>query len=172
MRAPAAPQGITVGCGPAELLVRAFDKARTLELAEACGVRVPPLRIPMSLAEGRAAGEELGYPVVVKTRFSQFWDHGRFIAGGGSRYAHDAGELEASLHAGRQGALWPLIQGFVAGTGKGVFTVCDHGTPLAWFAHERLRDVRPSGSGSSLRRSIPLDPRLQEPAARLLASLG
>jgi len=165
-------QGITVGCGPADLLLRAFDKPRTLELAEACGVRVPPRHVPISLADGRTAAEELGYPVVVKPRFSHFWEQGRFISGTGSRYAHDAAELEASLRAGRQGALWPLIQGFVPGTGKGVFALCDHGTPVAWFAHERLRDVRPSGSGSSLRRSIPIDPRLQEPAARLLASLG
>ncbi len=53
-------QGITVGCGPADLLLRAFDKPRTLELAEACGVRVPPRHVPISLADGRTAAEELG----------------------------------------------------------------------------------------------------------------
>ena len=37
--------GITVGCAPADLLVRAFDKARTLKLAEASGVRVPRWRV-------------------------------------------------------------------------------------------------------------------------------
>src|SRR5213076_2792369 len=42
---------------------------------------------------------------------------------------------------------------------------------LAWFAHERLRDVRPSGSGSSLRRSVALDPRLQTRAERLLCEM-
>src|SRR5207249_2779433 len=66
---------------------------------------------------------------------------------------------------------WPIIQAFVPGKGKGVFTVCDHGRPIAWFAHERLRDVRPSGSGSSLRRSVALDPRLQTRAERLLAQM-
>src|SRR5712691_963927 len=39
------------------------------------------------------------------------------------------------------------------------------------FAHERLRDVRPSGAGSSLRRSIPLDARLREPVEHRLAEL-
>lgn len=162
--------GIAVGCGPQDLIWGAFDKARTLELAEACGVRVPPRRVPQSLEDGRAAAQELGYPVVVKPRFSHFWQGGRFISGDGSRYARDPAELEASMLACRQEAFWPLIQGFVPGQGKGVFALCDHGTPLAWFAHERLRDVRPSGSGSSLRRSTPLDPRLQAPAARLLAA--
>jgi hypothetical protein len=52
-----------------------------------------------------------------------------------------------------------------------VFALYDHGEPVVWFAHERLRDFRPSGSGSSLRRSVPIDPRLREPASRLLAAM-
>jgi len=49
--------------------------------------------------------------------------------------------------------------------------VCDHGRPVAWFAHERLRDIRPSGSGSSLRRSVAVDPRLRSRAERLLEAM-
>src|SRR5256714_14872956 len=71
----------------------------------------------------------------------------------------------------RQGGHWPVIQRFVPGQGKGVFTVCDHGRPMAWFAHERLRDVRPSGSGSSLRRSVAVEPRLRSRAERLLEAM-
>jgi predicted ATP-grasp superfamily ATP-dependent carboligase len=63
------------------------------------------------------------------------------------------------------------VQAYVPGRGAGVFALCDRGRVLAWFAHERLRDVRPSGSGSSVRRSVPLSPRLREPAERLLASM-
>jgi len=161
-----------VGCGPEDLVWGAFDKARTLQLAQGCGVRVPPHHVPESLEDGRAAAQAIGYPVVVKPRFSHFWRGGRFTSGEGSRYARDAAELEAKMLECRQDTFWPLIQGFVPGQGKGVFALCDHGQPLTWFAHERLRDVRPSGSGSSLRRSVPLDPRLHRPAARLLAQLG
>jgi teichuronic acid biosynthesis glycosyltransferase TuaC len=162
--------GIIVGCAPADLLRQAFDKARTWELAQACGVRLPSRHAPTSLADGLSTAERLGYPVVVKPRFSHFWDGERFISSEGSRYARDPAELEASMHACRQDGYWPLIQEFVTGRGKGLFALCDHGTPLAWFAHERLRDVRPTGSGSSLRRSIALEPRLLGPAARLLAA--
>jgi glycosyltransferase involved in cell wall biosynthesis len=160
--------GITVGCGPDDQLGRAFDKARTWQVAEACGVRLPARHAPTSLADARAVAAAIGYPVVIKPRFSHFWDGGRFISSEGSRYAQGPAELDASMHACRQNGFWPLIQGFVPGRGKGIFALCDRGTPLAWFAHERLRDVRPSGSGSSLRRSIPLDPRLLAPSARLL----
>src|SRR5712691_5458734 len=40
--------GISVGCSDAPLLLRAFDKAQTLEAARACGVVVPPTRLPSS----------------------------------------------------------------------------------------------------------------------------
>jgi len=164
--------GMAVGCGPTDMLLRAFDKARTLELAQACGVRIPPTHYPSSLAECHAAAAAVGYPCIVKPRSSDFWDGSRFLAEHGAQYVPDAAGLEESALAGRQGDCWPVIQGIVPGRGKGVFALYDHGAPVVWFAHERLRDVRPSGSGSSLRRSIPVDPRLQQPASRLLSAMA
>src|SRR5207302_7328275 len=163
--------GIVVGCGPQDMLLHAFDKARTLELAAACGVRIPPTRFPRTLAEARAAAEAIGYPCILKPRFSDFWDGGRFQAGHGARYVPDHAGLEAGVAACRRGEAWPLIQGIVAGRGKGVFALCDHGRPVAWFEHQRLRDVRPSGSGSSLRRSAPLDPTLRAASEKLLGAM-
>ena len=163
--------GMALGCAPQELLLQAFDKVRTLEAARACGVHTPPSRVPGSLADARAAAAELGFPCVVKSRFSHAWDGTKFLPDPGPGYARDMTELESATEARRQGATWPIIQGFVPGQGKGVFALFDHGRAVAWFAHERLRDVRPSGSGSSLRRSAPLEPRLLEPAQRLLAGL-
>jgi predicted ATP-grasp superfamily ATP-dependent carboligase len=163
--------GIAVGCAPEELLHNVFDKARTVEAALSHDVAVPPTRLPTSMAECRAAAAELGYPCVVKSRFSNAWNGSGFIPDPGTSYVRDATELEAAVFAHRQGAHWPLLQGFVPGHGKGVFALFDRGRAIAWFAHERLRDVRPSGSGSSLRRSAPLDPRLLAPAERLLGGL-
>lgn len=163
--------GIVVGCGPDEMLLRAFDKAQTVEHAAACGVPTPPTRAPTSLVECREAAEAVGYPCVVKPRFSNFHDGFVFRAGGAASYVGDPTQFDAAIAASRQGDRWPVIQGYVPGSGKGVFALCDHGRAVAWFAHERLRDVRPSGSGSSLRRAIALDPRLREPAERLLCEM-
>jgi glycosyltransferase involved in cell wall biosynthesis/predicted ATP-grasp superfamily ATP-dependent carboligase/CelD/BcsL family acetyltransferase involved in cellulose biosynthesis len=163
--------GIVVGCAPGTTLIEAFDKARTLERAAANGVRTPPTWAPSSLAEGLVAAEAVGFPCVIKPRFTHAWDGRQFLPAGRPSYPRGLEETEAALLAARQGDHWPLVQGFVPGQGKGVFALCDHGRAVAWFAHERLRDVRPAGSGSSLRRSIRLDARLQEPAARLLAAL-
>ena len=163
--------GITVGSAPDELLRLAFDKATTVEIARRSGVAVPPTRAPGSLAEARAAAQEVGFPCVVKSRYSNAWDGSRFLADPGTTYVREPGELDAAIQQHRQGDQWPLIQGFVPGQGKGMFALFDGGRAVAWFAHERLRDVRPSGSGSSLRRSAPLDPRLLGPAERLLSAM-
>jgi ATP-grasp domain-containing protein len=64
-----------------------------------------------------------------------------------------------------------IIQAFVEGQGNGVSGLCDHGRAVTLFAHERLRDVRPTGSGSSLRCSIRLEDRLRVPVERLLKQL-
>lgn len=163
--------GIALGCAPQQLLSQAFDKVRTIEAARACGVQAPPTRMPASLAQARAMAAELGFPCVVKSRFSNAWTGRAFLADPGPGYARSAAELEAAVEARRQNGHWPILQGFVPGHGKGVFALFDHGRPVAWFAHERLRDVRPSGSGSSLRRAAPLEERLRLPAERLLAQL-
>jgi predicted ATP-grasp superfamily ATP-dependent carboligase len=164
--------GITPGCAPEPMLRQAFDKVATLEIAARCGVRTPPWRNPQSLEEARAAAREFGYPLVLKSRFSNLLAGDRFIPDPGTTYVRDPAALDRAVLSRRQGPWWPILQGFVPGRGAGVFVLASHGRPLAWFAHERLRDVRPSGSGSSLRRSIALDPRLRAPAERLLAAMA
>jgi predicted ATP-grasp superfamily ATP-dependent carboligase len=164
--------GMRIGCPPQAMLDQAFDKVRTLDGARACGVVAPPTCVPSSWPQVRAAAAQLRFPCVVKSRFSNAWDGSRFVADPGPGYAETADELETAVRARQQAAQWPIIQGFVPGRGKGVFALFDHGRAVAWFAHERLRDVRPSGSGSSLRRSAALDERLRAPADRLLTYLG
>ena len=163
--------GVALGCAPQPMLLQAFDKSLTLKAAQACDVNTPPTRFPESWEETKTAAAELGFPCVVKSRSSNAWDGNGFFPNLAPAYAQDLQELEIAVHARRQGGTWPFLQGFVPGQGKGVFALFDHGRAIAWFAHERLRDVRPSGSGSSLRRSAPLEPRLLEPAERLLTAL-
>jgi predicted ATP-grasp superfamily ATP-dependent carboligase len=164
-------EGVIVGCAPDETLAGAFDKAQTIRHARACGVHSPRTHIPESLAECLAAADEVGLPCVVKPRWSSAWDGERFSQTLGPAYVNERERLVETVEARRQGDVWPLIQEFVPGKGTGVFTLCERGRVVAWFAHERLRDTRPTGSGSSLRRSIRLEARLREPAERLLAEL-
>ncbi|MEK6282926.1 MAG: GNAT family N-acetyltransferase [Acidobacteriota bacterium] len=163
--------GIKVGCGTDEMLQNAFDKGRTILRAKECGLRIPVTQFPTSLAECLTAIEKVGFPCVVKPRWSSAWNGASVSANLGPAYLDSSHGLEELLLERNQGNDWPLIQEFVPGQGKGVFALCDQGRAVALFAHERLRETRPTGSGSSLRRSIPLEPRLRDPAERLLAKL-
>ena len=163
--------GIGIACAPQETLNRAFDKFVTTERAKACGVSVPPTFLPDSLPAALDAEREIGFPCVIKPRFSHAWEDGRFLPNRSCAYVRQPEDLERAVLSRRQGSHWPLMQAYVPGTGKGVFALCDRGRVVAWFAHERLRDVRPTGSGSSLRRAIELEPRLRAPSEALLAEL-
>ena len=163
--------GARIACASQDMLSNAFDKAATIEAARRCGVSVPQTRIPDSVESAREAASQVGYPCVIKPRFSFVWDGSRFLPHRAYAHVANAADLDAEVVRCHQAGYWPLIQSYVAGTGKGVFALCDRGRTVAWFAHERLREVRPTGSGSSLRRSIALESRLREPAEKLLAEL-
>jgi predicted ATP-grasp superfamily ATP-dependent carboligase len=168
-----AAAGIVLGCGPTEMLRPAFDKAETFRRAAACGVSIPATYFPDSVEGFREAAAALARPWVIKSRFSNSWQRNRFLPDLGVAYVDRLADLDAAVEARRQGPEgWPIIQEYVRGQGKGVFALCDHGEVVLWFAHERLRDVRPSGSGSSLRRSVALDPRLRDVSERFLRALS
>lgn len=163
--------GIQVACASDETLENAFDKAATIARAVKCGVAIPPTRLPHSLEAAHEAASEIGYPCVIKPRFSFTWDGEVFLPHHDCAHVAQPDQLEAQVLQRHQAGKWPLVQGYVPGVGKGIFALCDRGRVVAWFAHERLREVRPTGSGSSLRRAIPLDPRLRDPAKRILGEL-
>lgn len=163
--------GIIVASAEDSILDRAFDKARTLRIARESGAAVPTMRIPGSLDDCADVAHAVGLPCVVKSRFTSTWDGSQVLRDAGTSYVRTPAELRQAVLRHKQGDYWPIVQQFVHGIGKGVFTVCDRGHPLAWFAHQRLRDVRPTGSGSSLRRAAAVDPRLLEPARDLLGAM-
>jgi predicted ATP-grasp superfamily ATP-dependent carboligase len=164
--------GITVGCAPADGLTPAFDKAVTLTAAAACGVRTPATHVPTSLDECREAARALGYPCVVKPRYSYRWDGTRVHAPPHISIVTHPDQLPGAVSAGRVGEAFPLMQEVVVGHARGVFALCDdEGTVRAWFAHEAVRQVRPLGTASSMRRARRLEPRLRAPAQALLRAM-
>lgn len=164
--------GITLGCAPNEMLQAAFDKAITVRRARALGVDTPTTLIPECLDDVIAAIDQIGFPCVVKPRCSNAWNGKEFLPTQSPTYAKDRAQLLQILSTHKDDTSWPLLQSFVPGQGKGVFALCDRGKVVAWFAHERLRDTKPTGSSSSLRRSIALDERLVEPARKLLSDFA
>ncbi len=165
--------GVVLTFPPLETLDLAFDKAKTLELAAAVGVSVPPTAVPDDWEDVDAAAARLGYPIVIKSRYSNYWTGIDWIHGRGTDYAGDRDELGAALARLDRRQPPPLLQKFISGHGAAVFVLLDRqGALRACFAHRRLRDVRPTGSGSVLRESVVIDPLLLERSLALLREMG
>lgn len=152
-------------------VVRAFDKFQTIALAGELGVAVPQTVLIEEGTDAAKLAPTLRYPTVLKPRSSQEGT-ASLRPTGPPRYARDPGEFLAALAEVRQRCRSVLVQEFVEGVGVGYFALVRHGEPRLEFAHRRLRDVRPTGSGSSLRVSIEPPPAVREAGRAVLRTLG
>jgi predicted ATP-grasp superfamily ATP-dependent carboligase len=155
-----------------DAVVRAFDKQRTAELAKSLGVDVPATAIIASDADARGCAHALRFPLVLKPKSSQEIVGTASRTTGAPRYAQSDVELAEAWAQMSVRCRTALAQEFVEGVGVGYFALLDRGVLRAEFAHRRLRDVRPTGSGSSLRVSIIPDRRVREAGVAILKALG
>jgi predicted ATP-grasp superfamily ATP-dependent carboligase len=158
---------------PHSTVLRAFDKEQTTRLAASLGVRVPQTHVIDDQTKAQQVARSINYPAVLKPRASEeVTAPGNTVATGPPLYARDQQEFLAAYDdlSGRASVV--LAQEFVEGTGVGYFALMKEGELRAEFAHRRIRDVRPTGSGSSVRESIRLEPKLREAALSILRGLG
>jgi predicted ATP-grasp superfamily ATP-dependent carboligase len=157
---------------PAEQLEMARDKSRTIKAARAAGVTVPRSWMPESPSDLDTIAQELSYPCVIKPRYSGLWTGVGPIARGTVRYAKSASEFRTAYQEIHLRSPWPVVQELVSGTGIGVSAITEHGTPLAIFAHRRVREMNPTGGPASLAESLAPSERLVRPAVNLLRAIG
>ncbi len=153
-------------------LLRAFNKDETTRLAASLGVAVPKTILVQNSEEATRAAQKLHFPVVLKPQASEELSlDGNLRTAGRPRYAKDAAECAAAFNdiRGRSSAV--LIQEFVEGEGTGYFALMHHGKLRAEFAHRRIRDVYPTGSGSAVRVSTAVDPEIRRCSLAILAAL-
>lgn len=149
--------------GPSGAQARlALDKRLQLRAAAVAGFAVPPWSEP---------GEEApDFPVVVKAALAAVEVGGRLVRGGLYR-CRDRQELDAVL--GVPSKAGPrLIQHLVRGVGEGVFGVFDGSSLKGVSAHERVRMMNPTGSGSSACRAIAVNQEAAAGMQRILAEHG
>lgn len=157
---------------PHEIVLRAFDKQETTRLAQSLGVAVPQTLTIGSINEARRAAAGLPYPVVLKPRSSEeVTAAGQVRATGAPRYARNADEFIAAYEVISRRCSAVLVQEFVEGAGAGYFALMNAGELRMEFAHRRIRDVRPAGSGSALRESVRPDAGVKEAALAILRAL-
>jgi predicted ATP-grasp superfamily ATP-dependent carboligase len=155
-----------------QALETAFDKSATLALAASLGMPAPRTFDPRSPAEVAQARGRFTGPVVIKPRRSErVTADGRVMPGGPVEYCFAPERLEAAYLAVHRRAPFPLIQEYIPGEGYGISVLYDRGRMRALFAHRRLRMLRPTGSGSTLRESIAPPADMVAVARALLESL-
>jgi predicted ATP-grasp superfamily ATP-dependent carboligase len=157
---------------PHATVLRAFDKQETTRLAASLGISVPKTVTISGINEARRVAARLPYPVVLKPRSSEeVGAAGEVTATGAPLYARDVDEFLAAYEAISRRCSAVLAQEFIEGEGAGYFALMNEGELRVEFAHRRIRDVRPTGSGSAMRESVRPDPRTKEAALAILRAL-
>jgi predicted ATP-grasp superfamily ATP-dependent carboligase len=155
-----------------DIVLQAMDKSFTTQLAKSLGVETPRTVVLENETDVDLFAGSATYPVVLKPRTSE-----EVVAGKSTRstgkplYARTADELREACRAIMRRSTAVLAQEYIEGTGSGYFALMNHGELRAEFSHRRLRDVRPSGSGSALRESVAVDPRIREASLSILRAL-
>ena len=153
----------------ASALETTVDKLATVRRARQAGVPVPRTELVRSASEAVVLADQVGWPVVVKPRFSRTLRDGRVLRNSVT-YAHDHAALVRAVEA-----LAPrsdvLVSAYVPGVEEGVELLMDDGRPLLAFQHRRLHGLPITGGTSASRESVPLDDRLYEHAVRFLGPL-
>jgi predicted ATP-grasp superfamily ATP-dependent carboligase len=152
-------------------LLRAFDKDETTRLAASLGIAVPRTILVKTADEAKGASEAVQYPAVLKPTASEQSSEGRIRTGGRPRYARNKAEFQDAYRDIASRSAEVLVQEFVPGEGTGYFALMHHGELRAEFAHRRIRDVYPTGSGSAVRVSVAPDPEIRSASLRILSAL-
>jgi len=148
------------------------NKCNLMRTAESLGIPVPRTWYVDSPAVIPDFNDAPSFPAVVKPgrswlRLQDQWQRStvRFPADESALYKIIASDPAFLAHPF-------MIQEYVAGHGQGVFALYNHGKPLAFFAHRRLREKPPGGGVSVLSESIATDPLMVSHARSLLDTVG
>ncbi|HKV46280.1 MAG TPA: hypothetical protein VJT32_16645 [bacterium] len=153
---------------PAEVLGRALDRAKTLTLVRHLGIPTPKWVQGESLTEVLEAAERLRFPVSIQPRGPGLYRPIAHTLDFSVQYADHLGTLARILGPLQRDVRMLLIQECLAGVGQCVSAVCDQGQVVALFPCEWEREFPLTGGVSVVRRSIPLNPRLESITRRVL----
>jgi len=166
------PEQVILPFAETESVERLANKNRLFQLALDQGVPVPETIFCDHAEDGLKALESIDrFPVVLKPFKSKILQPDAILA------------TQVVIANSRKDALDALnnrfffqfpftIQSFVEGSGQGIFALFDHGEPVCFFAHRRLREKPPGGGVSVLCESAPVNDQLRIHAEKLLRSVA
>ena len=135
---------------PHPIVLRAFDKLQVMQLAESLGISVPQTTLIEDATHADLLADSIRYPVVLKpSRSEEFSSSGNLRKTGTPLYARSSQEFLCAYYRLSPRCSSVLAQEFVDGVGAGYCALMREGQLRAEFAHRRIRDVLPTGSGSA-----------------------
>lgn len=156
-----------VPVSPWPLFAIAEDKADTTLFGERVGVPTPITYYPDG-PDDLERFRDIPYPVVVKARRGQ----GHYAYAGNFEELRDVvypqicGEVADQLAEG----VYPILQEFIVGKAHGFYALMNHGDVVAYFMHERIHEVPPTGGPSAMAKSF-YDEELIAVGSRMLREL-
>ena len=148
------------------------DKWKLLKLAQQLHISIPKTHFVGEISSLGSICQALKFPIVLKPYRSRIYSEGRWI----STSVQYAGSVEELKEIAAQHVYFNqhpfLIQECISGQAQGIFALCDHGKPVAVFAHRRLRERPPSGGVSVLSESIEPNPEAQRMARAIRDYVG
>lgn len=148
------------------------DKYRLFQAAQRLGLSMPATRFVDPGGTPWSVPDDLRYPIVLKPARSRIATGGHWLSTA-VKVAHSRAHLERLIadHAWFQHSPF-LLQEYIHGQGQGIFVLYDHGRPLGFFAHKRLREKPPEGGVSVLSESAPVPADMRNIAEALLTPIG
>lgn len=166
------PEHVTLPFPKTESVERLANKNNLFQLAQQQGVPVPETIFCANAEEGFKALETIDhFPVVLKPFKSKILQPDSILSTQ-VVIAHSGKEARDALKNNLFFEFPFTIQSFVEGSGQGIFALFDHGEPVSFFAHRRLREKPPGGGVSVLCESAPVNNQLRTYAEKLLRSVG
>ena len=147
------------------------NKNELFKLAQTLSVPIPKTTFCQSVDDGLKALDCLdNFPVVLKPYKSRILQRDSIL----STQVSVARSMEEAATALKKYPYFDFpftIQSFIEGSGQGIFALFNHGEPVCYFAHKRLREKPPGGGVSVLCESAPVNQQLKDSADKLLRSV-
>lgn len=145
------------------------DKGKLMHLARKTGVTSPYSVLYHNVTEVDQ-NQKNQFPLVIKPCLSHIWQGDSWLSTT-VQIAQNQQQLTEFLNSTpwlQNNAF--MLQQFIPGYGVGLFALYNHGEPVAFFAHQRLREKPPRGGVSVLCKSAQLSQQLLENTKILLGS--
>lgn len=165
------PEDVILPFPDSDTVERVANKNELFVLAGQQGIPIPETVFCGNSHEGLEALQSFDrFPLVLKPFKSKILLDGDIVSTE-VIVAASRQEAKAALETSTYFNFPFMLQSFIEGSGQGIFALFNHGEPVCYFAHRRIREKPPGGGVSVLSESAPVNETLKTSAEKLLRAV-